>query len=31
MDVHQKVLLVDAATGYYRVERYALGDFFRAG
>ena len=28
MDVHQKVLLVDAATGYYRVERYALGDFF---
>jgi glyceraldehyde-3-phosphate dehydrogenase (ferredoxin) len=28
MDVHQKVLFVDAATGYYRVGRYRVGDFF---
>ena len=28
MDVHQKVLFVDASTGYYRVGRYRLGDFF---
>ena len=28
MDAHQKVLFVDAATGYYRMSRYALGDFY---
>ncbi len=28
MDVHQKVLFVDAASGYYRVGHYRLGDFF---
>jgi glyceraldehyde-3-phosphate dehydrogenase (ferredoxin) len=28
MDAHQKVLLVDAASGFYRVARYPLGDFF---
>jgi len=28
MGVHQKVLFVDAATGYYRMGRYELGDFF---
>jgi glyceraldehyde-3-phosphate dehydrogenase (ferredoxin) len=28
MHIHQKVLFVDAATGYYRVARYGLGDFF---
>ncbi len=28
MDAHQKVLLVDAATGYYRMNRFSLGDFF---
>jgi glyceraldehyde-3-phosphate dehydrogenase (ferredoxin) len=28
MDVQQKVLFVDAATGYYRVARYRVGDFF---
>jgi glyceraldehyde-3-phosphate dehydrogenase (ferredoxin) len=25
---HQKVLFVDAATGYYRVTRFPVGDFF---
>jgi glyceraldehyde-3-phosphate dehydrogenase (ferredoxin) len=28
MDAHQKVLFVDAATGYYRLSRFALGDFY---
>ena len=28
MDAHQKVLFVDAATGYYRVSRFPLGQFF---
>ena len=28
MDTQQKVLFVDAATGFYRVARYPLGDFF---
>ena len=28
MDAHQKVLFVDAATGYYRVTRFRVGDFF---
>ncbi len=28
MDVHQKVLFVDAGTGFYRVARYPVGDFF---
>ncbi|HHO76439.1 MAG TPA: aldehyde ferredoxin oxidoreductase [Deltaproteobacteria bacterium] len=28
MQVHLKVLIVDAASGFYRVERYGLGDFF---
>lgn len=28
MDIHQKVLFVDASTAYYRVGRYRLGDFF---
>ena len=28
MDAHQKVLFVDAATGYYRVSRFAVGEFF---
>lgn len=28
MNAHQKVLFVDAASGFYRVARYALGDFF---
>ncbi|HWT80085.1 MAG TPA: hypothetical protein VN648_14965 [Candidatus Methylomirabilis sp.] len=28
MDAHQKVLFVDAATGYYRISRFALGDFY---
>jgi glyceraldehyde-3-phosphate dehydrogenase (ferredoxin) len=28
MEIHQKVLFVDAATGYYRLGRYRLGDFF---
>ena len=28
MDFHQKVLFVDPATGYYRVGRYPLGNFF---
>ncbi len=28
MDAHQKVLFVDAATGFYRVTRYPVGDFF---
>jgi len=28
MDAHQKVLFVDAATGFYRIVRYPLGDFF---
>ena len=28
MDAHQKVLFVDAATGYYRVTRFPVGDFF---
>ena len=27
MDAHQKVLFVDAATGYYRTGRYPLGHF----
>jgi glyceraldehyde-3-phosphate dehydrogenase (ferredoxin) len=27
-EIHQKALFVDAATGYYRVRRYGLGDFF---
>lgn len=28
MEICQKVLFVDAATSYYRVNRYKLGDFF---
>ena len=28
MDVQQRVLFVDAGTGYYRVGRYPVGDFF---
>ncbi len=28
MDVQQKVLFVDAATGYYRVAKYPVGEFF---
>ena len=28
MDTQQKVLLVDAATGFYRVDRFAVGDPF---
>lgn len=28
MDAHQKVLFVDAATGYYRISRFLVGDFF---
>lgn len=28
MDLHQKVLFVDTATGFYRMVRYPLGDFF---
>jgi hypothetical protein len=28
MDAHQKVLLVNAATGYYCVSRFAVGEFF---
>ncbi len=28
MDVNQKVLFVDARTGYYRVGKYPVGDFF---
>ena len=28
MDAHQKVLLVDAGTGFYRMARYRVGDFF---
>jgi len=27
MDVHQKVLFVDAGSGFYRIARYPLGDF----
>lgn len=28
MDTQQRVLFVDAATGFYRVARYTVGDFF---
>ena len=28
MDSQQKVLLVDAGSGFYRITRYPLGDFF---
>jgi len=28
MESHQKVLFVDADSGYYRMERYPIGDFF---
>ena len=28
MDAHQKVLFVDAATGYYRITRFPVGDFY---
>ena len=28
MEAFQKVLLLDAGTGYYKVERYRVGDFF---
>ena len=28
MDTHLKVLMIDAGTGYYRVERFELGQFF---
>jgi glyceraldehyde-3-phosphate dehydrogenase (ferredoxin) len=28
MDAHQKVLFVNAGTGFYRVARYPLGSFF---
>ncbi|MBD3307800.1 aldehyde ferredoxin oxidoreductase, partial [candidate division KSB3 bacterium] len=28
MESHQKVLFVDAATAFYRMERYTVGDFF---
>lgn len=28
MDSHQKVLFLDAATGYYKTKRYKVGDYF---
>jgi len=28
MEIHQKVLFVDATTGYYRITRYPLGRFY---
>jgi glyceraldehyde-3-phosphate dehydrogenase (ferredoxin) len=28
MDAHQKVLFVDAATGFYRMSRYPIGQFY---
>ena len=28
MDAHQKVLFVDAASAYYRIAKYKVGDFF---
>lgn len=28
MDTHQRVLFVDAATGYYRIDRFAVGEPF---
>ncbi len=28
MEAHQKVLFVDAGTGFYRITRYRFGDFF---
>ncbi len=28
MEIHQKVLFVDATTGYYRITRYPLGPFY---
>ncbi len=28
MDVDQKVLFIDAATGFYRINRFRIGDFF---
>ncbi len=28
MEAYQKVLLIDAASGYYRMQRYQVGDFF---
>jgi len=28
MQAHQKVLFIDASTGFYRMQRYNLGDFF---
>lgn len=28
MEIHQKVLFVDATTGFYRISRYPLGPFY---
>ena len=28
MDTNQKVLLIDSATGFYKIERYPVGAFF---
>ena len=28
MDIDQKVLFIDAATGFYRINRFRIGDFF---
>lgn len=28
MEISQKVLFIDAATGFYRINRYKIGDFF---
>ncbi len=28
MNAQLKVLLIDAHTGFYRIDRYKLGDFF---
>ena len=28
MEIHQKVLFVDATTGFYRITRYPLGPFY---
>ena len=28
MDAQQKVLFVDAGTGFYRMAKYPVGDFF---
>jgi hypothetical protein len=28
MDIELKVLFIDAGTGFYRINRYRVGDFF---